>query len=72
MLESDLIAKYQRSDDGYKRVDNVTLNQNVLLESVQKIISKKDDRIILDGHLIILSKDDCFERIPASFFEEVN
>lgn len=65
---SDLIKKYKQADDaGYKRVKDISDNQQILLiafEDEKKAIIKD---IILDGHLCMINAEGIVERIPEKF-----
>lgn len=67
---SDVISKCRQSDDGTKRVDNIYSNQDILLHSIKIMLKEQSKTLILDGHLVLLSKQDEVERIPFSFFDD--
>jgi adenylate kinase len=68
---SALIQLYRNSEDaGYKKVRNVSGNQEILLEALKQAKMSVDKHILLDGHLCIINSDDKIERIPESFILE--
>lgn len=70
---SELIEKSQPSTDaGYKKVSNVSHNQDVLIKAIKesKECGMKD--IILDGHVCIFNAKGEVERVAEYFFEEVH
>ena len=70
---SQLIERYQLSSDaGYKRVNNVKNNQDVLICALEQIKEDDNKDIILDGHICLFNKEGKIERIPLEFFEKTN
>lgn len=68
---SKLISQYKKADDaGYKKVIDVSNNQQILLTALAAEQSKINGTIILDGHLCILNASDEIENIPESFFKK--
>ncbi len=66
---SALIQKYKPATDaGYKKVQDVNGNQDVLVKAIKEIKTKCIDGMILDGHLCVFNADGEVERIPESFF----
>jgi len=67
---SQLISMYKKADDaGYKKVKDISDNQQILLSALQskrKII--KND-IILDGHICMLNSDGSTQSIPEDFIQ---
>lgn len=69
---SNLIEKYQPSTDaGYKKVSNVSNNQNVLIKAIKEAKRSGMKEMILDGHMCIFNAKGEVERVPEYFFEEV-
>lgn len=65
---SELIRQYQDSEDaGYKKVKNVSGNQEILLEALNHAKRNINKHVLLDGHLCIINSDDKIERIPEAF-----
>lgn len=65
---SGLISRYKKADDaGYKRVNNVFDNQQILLKAlaIEKDRTNKD--IILDGHVCIINASGNVECISEKF-----
>lgn len=70
---SKLISKYKKADDaGYKKVKNVSDNQQVLLRALEEEKRKLRSDIILDGHLCVLNNEGNIECIPDSFIIEAS
>lgn len=70
---SKLIGKYKKADDaGYKKVKNVSDNQQILLAALEseRKITKGD--IILDGYLCLLNAEEAIERIPEDFLIKIS
>lgn len=68
---SGLIEIYQKStDEGYKRVQDVSNNQAVLVKAIQEVALKGNKNFIIDGHLCIFNSEGRTERIPEEFFFE--
>lgn len=66
---SELIKEFkQTEEDGYKQVENVEDNQNILLKALQIKYDRENMTIILDGHLCLINKFNKIERIPEGFF----
>jgi adenylate kinase len=54
---SDIIKKYKNSDEfDTKRVKDIDKNQLLLINGLKK--EKKDSNILLDGHFVLLDKED--------------
>lgn len=67
---SGLIEKYKASADaGYKRVQNVKKNQEILIEAIKYEMRYGEKNFILDGHLCLLNANNDVERVPEIFFE---
>lgn len=65
---SDLIKRYKQADDaGYKRVKNISDNQEILLVAFEKEKNAIKNDIILDGHLCMINAKGKVERIPEQF-----
>lgn len=64
---SSLIKKHINEEFLDKRVDNVSNNQNILLEAI--IIERElyDSHILLDGHLCLINSNNQVERISEQF-----
>lgn len=67
---SYLISKHKKpADAGYKKVKDISKNQDVLTDELLKL--KKDvNNIILDGHICLRNKEGNMERISKNFFTE--
>lgn len=68
---SSLIKKMQVNVPGDKRVENVTFNQNVLIEAFDNY-SKGKSRIALDGHFCLINKNGDLEKVPKDIFQSLN
>lgn len=67
---SELIRKMTESQIcDYKKVQQVTGNQKLLLEALSKI---EDKQYILDGHLCLINGQNKIERIQAGIFQKLN
>ena len=65
---STLIKRYKEADDaGYKRVKDISNNQDVLLTALLKEQKTVRNNIILDGHLCLLNSNGELECIPEDF-----
>lgn len=65
---SKLISRYKKADDaGYKKVKDVTDNQQILLTALATERSKIEGDIILDGHICMLNAEGRIECIPEEF-----
>ena len=68
---SEIISQYHNAEDaGNKRVKNVGDNQKILLDVLSSYYFSRDEKILLDGHLVILDSDDNIQRIPIAFFDK--
>lgn len=68
---SDLIERYQPSTDaGYKKVNNVNKNQEILIKAIYEAERNGTKDILLDGHLCVFNAKEEVERIPKYFFAE--
>lgn len=66
---SSLIGKYKKADDaGYKKVQNVSNNQQILLTALSIEKNKISKDIILDGHICMINAEGKVESIPEKFF----
>ena len=66
---SSLISKYKKADDaGYKKVQNVSNNQQILLTALSIEKNKINKDIILDGHICMINAEGKVESIPEKFF----
>ena len=66
---SSLISKYKKADDaGYKKVQNVSNNQQILLAALSIEKNKITKDIILDGHICMINAEGNVESIPERFF----
>lgn len=66
---SKLISKYKEAaDSGYKKVANVSQNQDILLDALVCERRNTEKRIILDGHICVLNSNGEVERISREFF----
>lgn len=69
---SNLIAKYQQAADaGYKKVRDVSRNQDILIGAIKDKQCSDTKDIIVDGHLCIFNANGEVERIPEYFFKDV-
>lgn len=65
---STLIKRYKAADDaGYKRVKDISNNQDVLLTALLEEQKTVRNNIILDGHLCLLDSKGELECIPEDF-----
>lgn len=70
---SKLISQYKKADDaGYKKVIDVSDNQQVLLTALTAEQLKITGTIILDGHLCILNASEEIENIPENFLKKAS
>ena len=68
---SKLIEKYQPSSDaGYKKVSNVSNNQDILLKAIKDEVLHTTRNYIIDGHLCVFNARGEVERIPEYFFSD--
>lgn len=68
---SDLIKKLKYFESTDKKVKEISSNQDVLLQSIEKFV--EDNTInILDGHLCLINNEDGISRIPQYVFKELN
>jgi len=68
---SNLISKYKKADDaGYKKVQNISDNQQILLTALLAEKSKIGKDIILDGHICMINAEGNVESIPENFLIE--
>lgn len=68
---SKLIEKYQPSTDaGYKKVSNVSNNQDILIKAIREEKLHSTRPFIIDGHLCIFNARGEVERIPEYFFAD--
>ena len=68
---SKLIEKYQSAADaGYKKVSNVSNNQDILIKALKDEVLHNTRNFIIDGHLCIFNARGEVERIPEYFFSE--
>lgn len=70
---SNLIERYQASTDaGYKKVKNVSNNQDILVKAIKEEMAHNEKDFILDGHLCIFNSNGEVERIPERFLFEAH
>lgn len=68
---SKLIEKYQPSTDaGYKKVSNVSNNQDILIKAIREEKLHNTRNFIIDGHLCIFNAKGEVKRIPEYFFTD--
>ena len=66
---SKLIEKYQPSTDaGYKKVGDVSRNQEILIKAIKEEARLNESNCIIDGHLCIFNARGEVERVPEYFF----
>lgn len=66
---SNLISRYKKADDaGYKKVQDVSNNQQILLTALSTEKYKVNKDIILDGHICMINAEKKVESIPEKFF----
>lgn len=68
-LVSSEVLQWDKGNE--KRVKDVDLTQNILLENLKKIISP-DEKYLLDGHFCLLNIDNTIQDIPFNTFREIN
>ena len=59
------------TDEKNKKVDDISLTQNLLIIGLNKLI-EKGKYYILDGHYCLLNKEGSIERIPFETFPKIN
>lgn len=65
---SNMIERYKLSADaGYKKVNNVNCNQDILINAIKKERISNTKNFIIDGHLCIFNADGDVQRIPEYF-----
>lgn len=67
-LKNNNLFSYSASDFIVKNT-NLERNQHEIIEGIKKITDK--NQIILDGHTILLDKDNNIWKIPLSFFQSL-
>lgn len=67
---SKLIRLNGVPSDKNKRVDNVGNNQELLINSINNLIS--DEIFILDGHTCLITADSNIESIDINYFRKIN
>lgn len=68
---SELIRQYRNSEDaGYKKVQDVEENQEILLVALRRMEMSVDKSILLDGHLCIINSNNEVETISESFISK--
>ena len=68
-LSSSEVLQWDKGKE--KRVEDVDLTQNRLLENLKKIVSP-DEKYLLDGHFCLLNTDNTIQDIPSDTFREIN
>jgi adenylate kinase len=58
------------TDEKNKKVDDISLTQNLLIIGLNKLI-EKGKYYILDGHYCLLNKEGSIERIPFETFQKI-
>ncbi len=67
---SKLISRYKKADDaGYKKVRDVSNNQQILLAALEIERNKIKNDIILDGHICMLNAEGSIESISEDFIK---
>ena len=59
------------ADAGYKKVKDVSKNQDILIKAIKDKRSSDTKDIIIDGHICIFNAEGEVERIPEYFFKDV-
>ena len=59
------------TDKMNKKVDDISLTQDLLINGLIKLV-EKDKYYILDGHYCLLNKEGSVERIPFETFQKIN
>lgn len=69
---SSIISGSKPAEDaGYKKVDNINTNQDVLLTAFARL-HFNTDIVVLDGHLVLLNGLNKIERIPIGFIQGIH
>lgn len=67
---SELISKKIKIDSVNKKVSNITVNQDILIEAVKEFVPNNID-LLLDGHFCLQNKKGDIEKIPLTTFERL-
>ncbi|MBA3986452.1 MAG: AAA family ATPase [Flavobacteriales bacterium] len=72
-LSASDVLKWSKlnSDVKNKKVEDISLTQNLLINGLNEHV-QKDCKYILDGHYCLLNKDGHVERIPIETFQKIN
>jgi len=71
LTASEIIKKYKNSDEfDTKRVKDIDKNQLLLVNGLKK--EKKNSNILLDGHFVLLDKEDNIKKIDINVFKELD
>lgn len=69
---SNIIKRFAETNwDSQKRVENIVLNQNALIDGIKHFYSE-DETILLDGHFTLLDKNNKITKLPKQTFEDLN
>ena len=72
IIASDLIRSMGRkSDDGNKRVESISQNQDVLVQALNEVVSA-GHCYLLDGHFALFKSDGTISDIPAGTFRSIH
>lgn len=67
---SDLIKNREKQEFKEKKVQNISNNQEILIEEVQKI-QQRVDNFILDGHLCLLDAEGKIQKVRVEVFRKM-
>jgi adenylate kinase len=70
---SEIIKKYKNFLSTNKKVSDIEMldNQQLLIQGLN-YIKKSNEKLLLDGHFVLLDKNDNIIRIPQDTFEYIN
>lgn len=69
LLSASEILKWKDSKE--KEVENVGINQNLLVENLQRLVDI-DKPYLLDGHFCLMNSNGEIERVPMRTFQDIN
>lgn len=71
IVASDLIRSMgQKSDDGNKRVESISQNQDVLVQALHGFVNS-NICYLLDGHFALFNSDGTISDVPVSTFQSI-
>lgn len=64
---SELIKNYSGQEFKFKKIDNLSNNQDILLDAVNYYVN--EEMVLLDGHVVLFNKEKKIEIIDISIFK---